>query len=135
LLIPSENDDEREIEQLANWVFNELGPETPIHFSAFHPDFKMRDRPSTPLKTLARAREIAIDTGMFYVYTGNVHYSAGDTTFCKKCGRAVIKRDWYELTNYELTKSGACKFCRTQLDGHFDTAPGKWGSKRKPLRV
>ena len=135
LIIPFENDSDKEIKQLARWVINELGPEIPIHFSAFHPDFKMRDRPATPLKTLTRAREIALDTGLFYVYTGNVHYPAGDSTYCKRCGKAVIKRDWYELTSYQLTKTGACKYCNTQIDGHFDTTPGKWGSKRKPVRV
>ena len=135
LLIPFENDSEKEIKQLTNWVLNELGPETPLHFSAFHPDFKMRDRPVTPLKTLVRARNIAMDCGLNYVYTGNVHHRDGDTTFCKKCGQKVIERDWYELTQYQLTITGACVYCNTQLDGHFDELPGRWGSKRRPIRV
>ena len=135
LLIPFENDSEKEIKQLTNWVLNELGPETPLHFSAFHPDFKMRDRPVTPLKALVRARNIAMDCGLNYVYTGNVHHRDGDTTFCKKCGQKVIERDWYELTQYQLTITGACVYCNTQLDGHFDELPGRWGSKRRPIRV
>ncbi|MCP4749574.1 MAG: AmmeMemoRadiSam system radical SAM enzyme [Proteobacteria bacterium] len=135
LLVPDENDGDRELQQLAKWIFNELGPDVPLHFSAFHPDFKMREKPATPLKSLIRARDIAIATGLHYVYTGNVYYSPGDTTFCRKCGRILIEREWYNLASYNLTQSGCCKSCGTRLVGRFDTGPGSWGSNRKPIRI
>ncbi len=135
LLIPDENDNQDEITQLSKWVFNELGPETPLHFSAFHPDFKYRDKPATPLKTVIEAREIALSTGLHHVYTGNVHYPPGDTTYCSKCGKALIEREWYELVSYRLTKSGCCIYCGTKLTGSFDESPGTWGSKRKSIRI
>ncbi len=135
LLIPDENDGPAELRQLSEWVCNELGPETPLHFSAFHPDFKMTGKHATPIDSLIKAREIALNTGMHHVYTGNVYYTPGDTTFCRNCGKVLIERDWYNLTSYQLTKSGCCKYCGTQLGGHFATGPGSWGSKRKPIRI
>ncbi len=135
LIIPGENDGDQELKNLAAWVFNELGPTTPIHFSAFHPDFKMRDIPATPLETLVKARDIALDQGLSYVYTGNVYYSPGDTTYCKSCGKALIERDWYQISSYRLTQSGCCTYCQTKVDGYFGKTQGKWGSKRKPIRL
>lgn len=135
LLIPGENDSDQEIKQLSEWVFNELGPDVPLHFSAFHPDFKMRDKSATPLKTIVTARDIALQTGLRHVYTGNVHYSLGDTTFCGQCGKTLIEREWYNLVSYQLTEAGCCQNCGTKLAGNFDKTPGTWGSKRKPIRI
>ncbi len=135
LLIPGENDSEQEIKSLCHWILNELGPEVPIHFSAFHPDFKMGHISATPLDTLIKAREIALGMGLYYVYTGNVYYSPGDTTYCHICGEILIKREWYQLTGYRLSKDGCCKKCKTKLAGFFDKVPGTWGSKRKPIRI
>lgn len=135
LVIPGENDDEAELKNLSSWVFNELGPETPLHFSAFHPDYKMKNSEATPLKTLIKAWEIGLETGLFYVYTGNVYYAPGDTTYCKNCGKTLIERDWYELSTYELDQNGCCTKCGTRLDGCFDVTSGKWGSKRRPIRI
>ncbi len=135
LIIPGENDSPSEIKELSKWVLKELGADTPVHFSAFHPDFKMRDRSSTPLETLVMARDIALEAGLHYVYTGNVHYSPGDTTYCKNCGQPVIERDWYNLSDYKLDKNGACLYCGTTIAGCFDLTHGHWGSKRKPLHL
>ncbi len=135
LIIPGENDSDEEIASLSKWVLNELGPTTPIHFSAFHPDFKMRDKSATPLSTLTKARDIAMATGLFYVYTGNVYYSPGDTTYCKSCGKALIERDWYEIAGYNVTDTGNCVFCQTKVDGYFAPAKGTWGNKRHPVRI
>ena len=135
LLIPGENDSEAELEEMAQWVVANLGPEVPWHFSAFHPDWKMLDKPSTPLTTLIRARDIAIKHGMRYAYTGNVHYSSGDSTYCHQCGNKVIGRDWYVMTDWQLTDHGECRFCGTHVAGVFDGAPGDWGAKRLPVRL
>ena len=135
LLIPGENDSEAEIKKLCHWVLNEMGAATPLHFSAFHPDYKMRTLPATPLETLVKAREIALGMGLHYVYTGNVYYAPGDTTYCKNCGKALIERDWYNLSSYRLDHQGCCLYCGTKLAGHFNKSPGHWGSKRKPVRI
>ena len=135
LIIPGENDSDAEIKRMVNWIINELGPETPIHFSAFHPDYKMTDKPSTPLSTLVKARDIARENGMHHVYTGNVSYTPGDTTFCAQCGSTLIEREWYEIASYRLTESANCKNCEAQLVGIFDSVAGHWGAKRKPIRL
>lgn len=135
LLIPGENDGDHEIKKMVSWVLNELGPETPLHFSAFHPDYKMKEKPATPLSALIRARDIARDSGMLHVYTGNVTYPPGDTTFCHNCGASLIEREWYEISRYQLTEFGYCKKCHTQLAGRFGRKAGDWGSKRKPIRL
>ena len=133
LLVPGENDGDAEIEALATWVSEELGRETPLHFSAFHPDYKMRDLPATPPETLRRARRIAKACGLFHVYTGNVHDREGDTTSCDACGSAVIERDWYELLAYRLDSDGRCLACGHHLAGVFDGEPERFGRRR--LRV
>ena len=107
----------------------------PLHFSAFHPDFKMLDVPHTPHRTLTRARQIARRHGLHYVYTGNVHDSVGSSTDCPQCGRRVIERDWYVLGDYHLTDEGRCRFCGTQIPGRFDGPPGTWGARRQPVRL
>jgi pyruvate formate lyase activating enzyme len=112
-----------------------VGPDVPMHFSAFHPDWKMLDVPSTPPSTLRRARQIALDHGVHFAYTGNVHDSDGDTTFCPGCHRPVIRRDWYELLSYELDAQGACRHCATVVPGVFAAIPGNWGRRRMPVTL
>ena len=97
LLIPGKNDSDSELDEMTRWVVEKLGPDVPMHFSAFHPDWKMLDIPPTPKETLVRAREIAIKNGVHYAYTGNVHNEAGDSTYCHQCGEKLIGRDWYVL--------------------------------------
>ena len=135
LVIPGHNDSDAEIAQEAAWLVEHLGPDVPLHFSAFHPDFKMRDVPRTPPATLARARQIARDAGLRYVYTGNVHDPQGQTTHCLGCGIAVVERDWYEIGAYRLDDSGACRQCGTLLPGRFDGPVGRWGARRLPVRL
>ena len=134
LLIPGHNDSNAELELLSRWVLEKLGPEVPLHFSAFHPDYKMMTVPATPRDTLINAREIALQQGLQNVYTGNVHHRAGDTTYCPGCGAAVIERDWYELTGWHLNSSGGCLTCGTKIAGHFDASHGHWGRKRAAVR-
>ncbi len=135
LLIPDENDSEAEIDQMTRWIVDKLGPDVPLHFTAFHPDWKMRDKPATPPSTLTRAREIALANGLRYVYTGNVHDPRGSSTYCHACHMRVIERDWYELGEWKLTAAGACQGCGAQLPGVFDGAAGTWGRKRRPVML
>ena len=135
LLIPGHNDSDQEIAAECQWLVEALGPDVPLHFSAFHPDFKMRDVPRTPPSTLRRARAIARDQGLRFVYTGNVHDPEGQTSYCPGCGTPVVVRDWYELRSYRLTDRGACAECGTQLPGVFDGPAGDWGSRRLPVRL
>ncbi len=135
LLIPGENDGEDEIAKMADWFVEHLGPDVPWHFSAFHPDFKLMDRPPTPLETLLRAREQARAAGVHHVYCGNVHHPESDTTYCPSCNKALIVRDWYEILTYELTPEGACPSCGTKLAGRFASAPGTWGRRRLPVLI
>ena len=135
LLIPGENDSPAEIDRMTQWVVEHLSPDVPMHFSAFHPDWKMRDHPSTPPETLRRAREIALKNGVRYAYTGNVHDKKGDTTYCHACGEALIGRDWYELLSWDLGAKGTCRHCGTSCAGVFEETPGNWGSRRLPVRL
>jgi len=135
LLIPGHNDSEQEIDELTRWVTEELGPDVPLHFTAFHPDYRMLDIPGTPPATLARAREIALRNGVRYVYTGNVHDVQGGSTFCHACGALVIERDWYELGAYRVTAEGRCEACGAALPGAFGERAGSWGSRRMPVRI
>jgi pyruvate formate lyase activating enzyme len=135
LLIPGENESERELEEMTGWIMEHLGPDVPLHFTAFHPDYKMLDKPRTPAATLIRARQIALKNGLRYVYTGNVHDEEGGSTRCAGCGRRVIGRDWYVLTDWNLTAEGDCTFCGTRCAGVFDGPPGGWGARRLPVRL
>ena len=135
LLIPGENDSDAELERMTAWVVDKLGPEVPMHFTAFHPDWKMLDHPPTPPPTLTRAREIAINNGVRYAYVGNVHDRRADSTYCHHCGNMLIGRDWYVLSDWNLTDDGACADCGTPCAGVFDGAPGTWGAKRRPVRL
>jgi pyruvate formate lyase activating enzyme len=134
LLIPGHNDGAHEVAALSEWVMAKLGPEVPMHFTAFHPDYKMLDTPHTPAVTLTRAREIARAAGLLYVYTGNVHDEAGGSTYCPGCGARVIGRDWYEITAWTLA-SGRCCRCGTAIPGVFEPRPGAWGPRRAPVRI
>ena len=135
LLIPGENDSEKELQEMTQWVVENLGPDVPMHFSAFHPDWKMRDIPSTPVATLLMAREIALANGVNYAYIGNAHNKAADSTYCHQCGELLIGRDWYELSEWNLDSKGACLSCGTTCAGVFDSKPGNWGSKRQVIRM
>ena len=135
LLIPGLNDADEELHAMAAWIASELGPEVPLHFSAFHPDYKLRDRGPTPPATLTRARRIALEEGLRYVYTGNVHDREGDTTTCPRCGSAVIERDWYELRSWNLTGDGRCRVCDHRIAGVFDGPPGEWGARQVPVEL
>jgi pyruvate formate lyase activating enzyme len=135
LLIPGHNDSDGEIAEECAWLVEHLGPDVPLHFSAFHPDFKMRDVPPTPPDTLRRARRIALEHGLRYVYTGNVHDPDGGTTRCPGCGRPVVVRDWYDIVDYRLTGDGACADCGTRLPGVYDGPVGGWGRRRMPIRL
>jgi pyruvate formate lyase activating enzyme len=135
LLIPGHNDGEAELHRLAEWHLERLGPDVPLHFSAFHPDYKMTDVPPTPAATLKRARRIAMGAGLHYVYVGNVHDSAGDSTYCPGCRRRVIERDWYQLGEWHLTGGGHCSHCGHQIAGLFEDRPGDWGPRRLPVSM
>jgi pyruvate formate lyase activating enzyme len=135
LLIPGENDSAQEIEEMSRWVVDHLGPDVPMHFTAFHPDWKMRDIPPTPAATLTSARRIAMQQGVRYAYTGNVHDAEGGSTYCHRCGGKLIGRDWYVLSEWNLTEDGKCSFCATPLPGVFEARPGDWGAKRQPVRL
>jgi pyruvate formate lyase activating enzyme len=134
LLIPGENDSDSELGALSAWVAAELGTDVPLHFTAFHPDWRMRDTPATPPATLTRARAIAMAHGLRYVYTGNVHDPAGGGTYCPGCGTLVIGRDWHELSAWQLDARGCCTGCGTAVAGVFEPRPGTWGRRRQPVR-
>lgn len=135
LLIPGENDSEAEIDAMTQWIAHKLGPDVPLHFTAFHPDWKMLDKPRTPAATLSNARRIARANGLHFVYTGNVHDREGGSTWCPGCGTRLIERDWYQLGSWQLTDSGACNKCGTQIPGLFAGAPGDWGARRVAVRL
>ena len=133
LLIPGKNDSDAELDAMTRWIVDQLGPEVPLHFSAFHPSYKMNDLPSTSPAILQRAREIALRNGLHYVYLGNVHDKAGSSTYSHHCGTILIGRDWYQLSDWNLSDQGCCSACGTQCAGRFDGPAGDWGAKQ--LRV
>ena len=135
LLIPGENDSEEELQQLTQLVIERLGPDVPLHFSAFHPDFKMMDTPSTPIESLHLARQIALNNGLHYVYIGNVHDKKCESTYCANCGEMLIGRDWYQLSEWNLTSEGRCGFCNSRCVGHFDAQPGAWGARSQVINL
>lgn len=134
LLIPGENDSDQELTAMCEWIVDALGKDIPLHFTAFHPDWKMREHPRTPLSTLQRARNIARAAGLHYVYTGNVHDSDGSSTYCSSCSELLIERDWYELGQWNL-QGERCRHCDTVIAGRFDKEPGDWGAKRMPISI
>jgi pyruvate formate lyase activating enzyme len=133
LLIPSENDDEKQLHWAAEWFAEHLGPDVPGHFPAFQPDYKMLDKPFTPLSTLQRARTIALSKGLRYVYTGNIRNPVGSSTRCPQCQRMVIERDGYSIGAWKLGSDGCCEFCGCPIPGRFKERPGNWGSRRVPV--
>jgi pyruvate formate lyase activating enzyme len=132
LLIPGQNDSEEEVGKLVEWYAENLGPEVPLHFTAFHPDFKMMDLPPTPPSTLTRARRQGLAAGLKHVYTGNTHDQAGQSTYCAGCGALLVERDWYQLGAWNI-RDGACMSCKRPVAGRFAGRPGAWGPRR--LRV
>ncbi len=135
LLIPGRNDSDEELTAMCGWIKRELGADVPLHFSAFHPDYKMGDVPPTPVATLMRARNIALQQGLHYVYTGNVHNIEGDTTFCPSCQAPLIVRDWYQINDYRLTAKGQCPDCGSAVAGRFDAECGHFGRQRIPVML
>jgi len=135
LLVPGQNDSDAELDRMTRWVVERLGPDVPMHFTAFHPDYRMTDVPPTPSETLARARAVARANGVRYAYTGNVHDPDGGSTYCHGCGERLIERDWYRLGAWKLTADGRCGRCGLPCRGRFDAKPGTWGARRMPVRL
>jgi pyruvate formate lyase activating enzyme len=135
LLIPGQNDSNEELDEMTRWVAGELGPDVPMHFSAFHPDYKMTDIAPTPVETLLRARQIAQDNGVNHAYIGNAHDRDADSTWCPSCKTKVIERDWYQLGDYGLTDDGHFTACGTAIAGVFDGPAGHWGRQRVAVRM
>lgn len=136
LLIPGHNDSDEEIEAMCRWVIDTVGPDVPHHFSAFHPDHRMRDVPHTPERTMVRALEIARAVGEHFPYTGNIHYKDGDTTLCPTCQDMVVVRDWYRMVDYQLRADGTCPSCGTPIAGVFSSdGPGDFGARRIPVQI
>jgi pyruvate formate lyase activating enzyme len=135
LLIPGLNDGDDELSALSRWVIDHLGPDVPLHFTAFHPDWKLLNRPPTPPDTLRRARRIAIEAGVRYVYTGNVRDLDGGTTYCHACGAPLIVRDGYDIRAWALDAQGCCPRCGMACAGIFEPTPGDWGARRQVVRM
>jgi len=134
LLIPGENDSDKELNKMTQWVVDNLGSDVPMHFTAFHPDWKMLNTPPTPSSTLSKARNIALQNGVHFPYVGNVHDSMGSSTYCPNCNHLLIERDWYEIGKYNLNHD-KCEKCGTKISGFFEKSKGDWGSKRLPVRI
>lgn len=134
LIIPRLNDEAETLKKMCEWIVRDVGEDVPLHFSSFHPDFRMKDRPNTPIETLIQAYDIAVQSGLRYVYLGNVHDKDRQCTYCPNCQARLIERDWYNLGGYALTQSG-CKHCGTAVPGRFDDLPGDWGAKRLPINI
>ncbi len=133
LLIPGINDDRQQLEAMTQWIVDKLGPEQPLHFTAFHPDYKMLDVPATPPSTLIRAREIALASGLCHVYVGNVHDAAHSSSYCRHCGECVLERDWYQLGRSGLSNDGHCLACGGLFAGVIDGPVENWGARRQPV--
>ena len=134
LVIPTHNDDFNEIDEMTKWIYKHLGPDVPIHFTAFHPDYKMTELPPTQANSLISAYKIAKDNGLHFVYTGNVHHKSTASTYCPNCNACLIERDWYELGDYHI-KDNSCSFCGTFIPGVFTNTKGIWGRKRQPISL
>ena len=132
LVIPEENDAADEIERMCDWILENLGDDVPVHFTAFHPDFRLTNRPPTPAKTLIRAREQAVKAGIKFAYTGNVNDVDRQSTYCPACKKRLIERDWYELGRFNI-KGGACLHCGERIAGVFEDSRGNWGRRRLPV--
>ncbi len=135
LLVPGKNDSSNEIDAMTKWVKKNLGADVPMHFTAYHPAYKLLDIPATSIQSLINARDIALANGIHYAYTGNVHDKKGASTYCHHCDNRLIGRDWYVLSEWNLDKKGRCNSCGQVCSGVFDTNPGNWGAKRLPVRM
>ncbi len=135
LLIPGKNDSDEELTAMCDWVAEHLGADVPLHFTAFHPDWKMTDIPATPAVTLGRARNIGIKAGLHYIYTGNIHDATGGTTLCPACRSSLIVRDWYEILDYRVSDDGNCCLCGCHIPGRFKPFQGAFGARRIPVRM
>ncbi|PHQ78230.1 MAG: AmmeMemoRadiSam system radical SAM enzyme, partial [Coxiella sp. (in: Bacteria)] len=135
LLIPGQNDSPQEIEKMAQWIMTNLGPDIPLFFTAFHPDWKMKDIPPTPLATLTQARTIAMQQGLHYVYTGNRHNPVTESTYCANCQQVLIERDWHRILSFEFVDNNHCPNCNTPCPGVFEEQPGQWGQRRVAVRL
>jgi len=135
LLIPGQNDSVDEIDQMTRWVVANLGPDVPMHFTAFHPDWKLLQIAATPESTLKQASAIAKANGVHYTYTGNIHDKAGQSTYCHHCGHRLIARDGYTLSDWQLDGNGHCYHCGAVCAGIFDDHPGQWGARRQPVNM
>lgn len=135
LLIPGKNDSKQEIENLTQWVMKNLGPDVPLHFTAFHPSWKMQNVPPTPPKTVLQAREIGLKNGLYYVYVGNIYSTEGTNTHCHHCHKCIIERDYYNVLNYKLDNEGKCQFCKTPCHGIFEKTMGSWSGFRQPVHI
>lgn len=135
LLIPGHNDSAEELKRMTDWVVEELGPDVPMHFTAFHPDWKMRDVPATRPESLTSARDIALSNGINYAYTGNVHDRNGESTWCPSCGELLIERDWYVLGEWGMDQQGRCGHCGEDIPGVFESGAGNWGAGRMPIQM
>ncbi len=135
LLIPGENDSAGEIDSMTRWIVDNLGDDVPLHFTGFHPDYKMMQHQSTTMRGLVEARAIAMSNGMKFVYTGNVHDPEGGSTWCPACGASLIERDWYRLGRWHLDAQGCCQSCGEWIPGEFEIKPGDWGAKRQAVRI
>lgn len=132
LVIPTKNDSVQEIDRMCDWLLKNVGDSVPLHFTAFHPDFRLQDIPATPPATLKRAREQALKAGLKHVYTGNTHDQSGQSTYCPQCKRCLIERDWFTLGRYEI-KDGCCQHCGEKIAGVYENKPGNWGARRMPV--
>jgi len=135
LLIPGENDSGQELDALTRWVADSLGQQIPLHFSAFHPDYKLRSHPYTSHASLLQAKHIAEANGLKHVYLGNVHDPQNASTFCPACGALLIGRNGYTLSKWGLDESGACQSCGEMLPGYFDPEPGAWGNRYQRIQI
>ncbi|APZ95517.1 pyruvate formate-lyase 1-activating enzyme [Fuerstiella marisgermanici] len=134
LIIPEANDSPDELRRMCDWLLDAVGADVPIHFTAFHPDFRMTDRGRTPHETLLKARGIALRQGLKFAYVGNVNDVANQSTYCHSCGTLLIERDWHQLGSYQLN-GNRCSKCGEVVAGHFDTQPGTWGRRRLPVKI
>jgi len=133
LLIPGLNDSDAELDQMTRWVVDALGPDVPMHFTAFHPDWRMLDRPRTPPSTLKRARIMAMKNGVRYAYSGNILDEETASTYCHQCHHVLVGRVGYDITAWHLTDDGHCRQCGARCAGVFNGPAGDWGTRRLPV--
>ncbi len=134
LLIPGENDTPDELHALTSWIAEKLGPDVPLHFSAFHPDYRFTQRPPTSHQSLKQARGIALKNGLNYVYLGNVRDLENAATYCSHCGKTLITRVGYELKEWQVNEKGCCNYCGSKIPGVFEDQPGNWGNQYRRIK-